>query len=144
MTHSWFDYPVRVQPHHTDYAGIVWHGTYIAWMEEARIAALHSVGIEFANLVSWGCDLPVVELNLRYHQSVPLGAIAIVSTQLAALEKVRIRWDYQIRSPDTQVRYVTAHVVLVPVERQRRRVLRQYPPQLQNALLNLQQASGNS
>ncbi|NEQ11944.1 MAG: acyl-CoA thioesterase, partial [Moorea sp. SIO4E2] len=28
-TAKWFDYPVRVHPHHTDYAGIVWHGTYI-------------------------------------------------------------------------------------------------------------------
>jgi acyl-CoA thioester hydrolase len=28
---------ISVQPHHTDYAGIVWHGTYIAWMEEARV-----------------------------------------------------------------------------------------------------------
>ena len=26
-----FDYPVRVQAHHTDYAGIAWHGTYVAW-----------------------------------------------------------------------------------------------------------------
>jgi len=33
---NWFEYPVRVQPHHTDYAGLVWHGSYIAWMEEAR------------------------------------------------------------------------------------------------------------
>ena len=37
---NWFEYPVRVQPHHTDYAGVVWHGAYIAWMEEARIRML--------------------------------------------------------------------------------------------------------
>jgi hypothetical protein len=26
---GWFNYPVRVYPHHTDYAGVVWHGTYL-------------------------------------------------------------------------------------------------------------------
>ena len=36
---NWFEYPVRAQPHHTDYAGIVWHGTYLTWMEEARVGA---------------------------------------------------------------------------------------------------------
>ena len=34
---TWFEYPVKAQPHHTDYAGIVWHGTYLTWMEEARV-----------------------------------------------------------------------------------------------------------
>ena len=26
---NWFDYPVTVYPHHTDYGGVVWHGTYL-------------------------------------------------------------------------------------------------------------------
>lgn len=70
---NWFEYPVRAQPHHTDYAGIVWHGTYLTWMEEARVECLRSIGIEFADLVALGCDLPVVELSIRYHRSVQLG-----------------------------------------------------------------------
>ena len=67
-SNHWFEYVVRAQPHHTDYAGIVWHGSYLAWMEEARVECLRSIGIEFADLVALGCDLPVVELSIRYHQ----------------------------------------------------------------------------
>lgn len=137
MTKNWFEYPVQVQPHHTDYAGIVWHGSYLAWMEEARIAALRRAGIEFSDLVAAGVDLPVVELNLRYHRPVPMGAIALVRTRLVALEKVRLHWDYQIHSTTTQERYATAQVVLVPVNREPRRILRQIPPSLQEALLKL-------
>ncbi len=48
LEEKWFEYSVRAQPHHTDYAGIVWHGSYIAWMEEARVECLRSIGIEFA------------------------------------------------------------------------------------------------
>ncbi len=33
LADGWFEYIVRVHPHHTDYGGVVWHGTYIAWME---------------------------------------------------------------------------------------------------------------
>ena len=40
QTQRWFEYPVKAQPHHTDYAGIVWHGTYLTWMEEARVEYL--------------------------------------------------------------------------------------------------------
>ena len=57
---KWFEYVVRVQPHHTDYAGVVWHGTYLTWMETARVECLRSIGIDFAELVKMGCDLPVV------------------------------------------------------------------------------------
>ncbi|HBY76317.1 MAG TPA: acyl-CoA thioesterase, partial [Cyanobacteria bacterium UBA11148] len=64
-TEHWFEYPVRVHPHHTDYAGVVWHGTYITWMEEARVECLRSIGIDYADLVALGCELPVVELSLR-------------------------------------------------------------------------------
>ncbi|MEC4985533.1 MAG: hypothetical protein SAJ37_12075 [Oscillatoria sp. PMC 1068.18] len=34
-TEEWYEYPIKVQPHHTDYAGIVWHGSYLTWMEAA-------------------------------------------------------------------------------------------------------------
>lgn len=47
----WFEYFVRVQPRHTDYAGVVWHGSYVEWMEAARIDAFRTVGLEYADLV---------------------------------------------------------------------------------------------
>ncbi|MCF3606930.1 hypothetical protein L2E81_10030 [Planktothrix agardhii 1033] len=57
----WFDYVVRVSPHHTDYGGIVWHGTYISWMEEARVERLRLAGLEYHTLVEMGCELPVID-----------------------------------------------------------------------------------
>ena len=29
-----------VLPQHTDHAGVMWHGSYLAWLEEARVDAL--------------------------------------------------------------------------------------------------------
>jgi acyl-CoA thioester hydrolase len=134
---DWFEYPVRAQPHHTDYAGVVWHGSYVAWMEEARVECLRSIGIEFADLVALGCDLPVVELSLRYHRAIQMGTAAIVRTRMAAIAGVRINWDYQIQSLDGQDLFVTAQVTLVAVDREKGKILRQLPATVKDALAKL-------
>ncbi|WP_392531734.1 acyl-CoA thioesterase [Nostoc sp. C117] len=140
---NWFEYPVRVQPHHTDYAGIVWHGSYLAWMEEARVECLRSIGIEFADLVALGCDLPVVELSVRYHRSMQLGMVAIVKTRMAEVTGVRIDWDYAIISTDGQQLYVTAKVTLVALDRERGKIMRQLPPTFKDALAKISALNNN-
>lgn len=133
----WFEYVVRVHPHHTDYAGIVWHGTYITWMEEARVESLRSIGIEFSELVKLGCDLPVVELSIRYHKPVKLGMVVVVKTRMANSEGVRLDWDYQIQSLDGQELYVTAKVTLVTVDREKGKIMRRLPPAIEAVLTKL-------
>lgn len=134
---SWFEYPVRAQPHHTDYAGVVWHGSYIAWMEEARVECLRSIGIEFADLVALGCDLPVVELSVRYHRSLRLGMSAVVRARMLEINGVRLNWDYQIQSLDGQEVYVTAQVTLVAVDMEKGKIMRQLPPSVKDAFAKL-------
>ena len=131
---GWFEYLVRVYPHNTDYSGVVWHGTYLAWMEEARVESLRSLGIEYADWVAQGLELPVVELSLRYHRSVQMGQSVAVRTRIGASEGVRLLWDYEIRSADTQELYVTAQVTLVGVDRDKGKIMRQLPPTVQAAL----------
>ncbi len=134
---NWFEYAVRAQPHHTDYAGNVWHGSYVTWLEEARVECLRSIGIEFADLVALGCDLPVVELSIRYHRPIQLGMSAIVKTRMMDVSGVRINWDYKIQPLDGQKPYVTAQVTLVAVDRNNGRIMRQLPPTMEEALARL-------
>lgn len=130
----WFEYPVVVHPHQTDYAGIVWHGTYVAWMEEARIECLKSVGYDFAELIESGCDLQVVELTLRYHLPLRLGAAAVVKTFMAPVHGVRYDWHYQICDLATPRLCVTGTATLVPVERDRGKIMRRVPGIVQTCL----------
>nr|WP_199296149.1 thioesterase family protein [Trichocoleus sp. FACHB-591] len=134
---SWFEYPVRVHPNHTDYAGAVWHGAYVAWMEEARIECLRAIGIDYADLVALGCDLPVVDLSVRYHRSLRLGMSALVKARMADVDGVRINWDYQIQSPDGAELYLTARVILVAVDREKGKIMRRLPPAVKDALARL-------
>ncbi|HLO50717.1 MAG TPA: thioesterase family protein [Kamptonema sp.] len=133
----WFEYRVRVFPHHTDYGGIVWHGTYLAWMEEARVECLRSIGIEYADWVDQGLELPVVELSVRYHLPVQMGQTVAVKTRIKSSLGVRLVWDYEIQSPDGQELYVTAQVTLVGVDREKGKIMRQLPATVQAALAKL-------
>ena len=134
---AWFDYLVRVQPHHTDYAGVVWHGSYLQWMEEARIAAFREVGIEFADLVQLGCDLPVTELSIQYHQPLTMGTIAVVKSRLRGKTKVRMHWDQQIYAPEVPHPCVTATLTLVPVDRAKARIIRKLPDNVKEAIAQI-------
>ena len=138
-TEHWFEYAVKAQPHHTDYGGIVWHGTYLTWMETARVECLRSIGVDFAELVALGCDLPVVELSLKYHRPVRLGTEAIVRTRLVETTGVRIHWDYQIESANRETLFVSGRVTLVGVDREQGKIIRRLPDRLQNALVKIQQ-----
>jgi len=134
---GWFELTVRVQPHHTDYAGIVWHGTYITWLESARVECLRALGIGYEMLVEGGYDMPVVDLTLRYHQAARLGATIAVRTRIEPVRGVRIGWIYELSSPDREVLYATGRVTLVTVERSRGRIVRQLPPAIAAALERL-------
>lgn len=133
-TAAGFDYWVRVQPADTDYSGVVWHGSYVAWMEAARVEALRARGLAYDALVAAGCELPVVELSIRYRRPARLGDAIAVRARLAAVERVRLVWDYAIESPDGAIGYATAKVVLVPVDSARGKIVRAWPSPLREAI----------
>ena len=134
---AWFEYPIRVQPHDTDYSGNVWHGAYLAWLEEARVECLRSIGVDFADLVALGCDLPVVELSIRYHRALRMGMTAVVKARMADMDGVRLNWDNQIQSLDGEELYVSARVTLVAVDREKGKIMRQLPSAVKDALTRL-------
>lgn len=131
---QWFDYLVRVQPHHTDYAGVVWHGAYLAWMEEARVECLRSLGVEFVDWVNLGFDLPVVDLSLHYHRPLRMGMEACVKTRLEKTSGVRLNWRYEIQALENQEVCVTGQVTLVPVDMNKGKIMRRLPPDIQREL----------
>ncbi|NEP16678.1 MAG: acyl-CoA thioesterase [Leptolyngbya sp. SIO4C1] len=137
MTHRWFDYLVRVQPHHTDYGGVVWHGTYVQWLEAARVECLRELGVAFEDLVNLGYDLPVIDLSVRYHQPLTLGMAAVVKARLAPVRGVRLSWHYQIESLQHQ-RCASAEVTLVPIDMTRRRIVRRMPDDLRQVIQKIE------
>jgi acyl-CoA thioester hydrolase len=136
-TADWFSYPAHAFPHQTDYGGIVWHGAYVAWLEEARVEYLRSLGVDYNYLVNLGYELPVVEMSLRYHLPVKLGMDVVIKTRMQNTKGVRIICDYQIKSLNDEILYLTAQVTLVAIESSKGKILRQLPSVVKDALVKL-------
>ncbi len=129
-------YAVTVFPHHTDYAGVVWHGAYINWLEEARVVWLAEAGLDYAQLVAQGIELPVVEMSLRYHRSARMGDRLLITAQ-STQQGVRLLWHYQIQRHGELC--LSAQVTLVPVDMGRGKILRHLPQSLAGAIAKIMQ-----
>lgn len=138
-TEKWFEIMVRAQPHHTDYGGVVWHGTYLTWLETARVEALRSIGVDFADLVELGCDLPVIDLTLRYHRPIRLGQTAIVKVQMQEIQTIRLQFLNEIICLETGELCLTGKVTLVAIDRAKGKILRRLPPAVHERLVKLRQ-----
>ena len=133
-TETWFEYPVKIYPHHTDYAGIVWHGTCIKWLEEARIDYFRSIGINYADLVNLGCEMPVVDISVRYHHVIRMDDNEVIVKTRMKMNGVRLNWDYQIVSLDTQKLYISAQITLVGIDSEQGKIMRQLPSTVTDAI----------
>ena len=52
-------------PQHTDHAGVLWHGYYLYWLEEARLDALSKAGLKYIDLIKDGYEMPVVSIDIK-------------------------------------------------------------------------------
>ena len=75
-----WEFKKSVLPQHVDHAGVMWHGTYLNWLEEARIDSINKVGISYVELLSKGFEMPVYNLQLKYHKPIKIGEEIIIKS----------------------------------------------------------------
>ena len=56
----------------TDAYGVVWHGSYLRWLEMGRIEFGETMGLNLPEQQAQDIVLPVVNLNIRYKASARL------------------------------------------------------------------------
>ena len=130
----------RVLPQHTDHAGVMWHGAYLAWLEEARVEALGAAGLAYAELSERGLELPVVSLAIHYRQALLHGDVVDLVSTVLPRQGVKLPWHSRFIGPGG-VLAAEARVELVLVDLSagpsQRRLLRRLPADLDKALERL-------
>jgi acyl-CoA thioester hydrolase len=130
----------RVLPQHTDHAGVMWHGAYVAWLEEARVEALQAAGLDYADLSAAGLELPVVSLALQYRQALLHGDQVELRSWVLPRQGVKLPWISQFIRGDGELA-AEAQVELVLVDltggASQRRLLRRLPDTLAAAMEQL-------
>jgi len=79
-----------VLPQHTDHAGVMWHGSYLGFLEEGRIDALNKVGLSYSKLSKKGFEIPVVSIQLRYKKSFIHGEQILLTSQFKLENQIRL------------------------------------------------------
>ena len=120
----------RVLPQHTDYAGVMWHGAYVQWLEEARVEALQAAGLGYAAMTAMGVDMPVVSLRLKYISPLRHGDEVCVYSHCSGRQGVRWPWFSRFVCRGTVVAEATVNLVMV----REGRVLRRVPLELQEVM----------
>src|SRR3954462_2049498 len=91
---------VSVRYAETDMMGVVYHGSYLPWLEIGRTALLKEHGLPYRELEAEGFFLPVLEVGLRYLRPAKYDDTVVVTTILREKPSLRIRMDYELHRGD--------------------------------------------
>lgn len=125
----------RVLPQHTDHAGVMWHGAYVAWLEEARVEALAAAGIPYDRVSEQGYEMPVVRMQIQYRQALSHGDLVVLKS--FALPRRGVRWPWVSRfclQDGSCAAEAEVELVLVQFAEGKRAVARDIPAPLAEAL----------
>jgi acyl-CoA thioester hydrolase len=130
----------RVLPQHTDHAGVMWHGAYLAWLEEARVEALAAVGLAYRDLSAQGFELPLVHVAIDYKQALLHGDAVQLWSEVMPRRGVKLPWRSWFVAPSGALA-AEARVDLVLVDCSagpgQRKLLRHLPVELATAVEDL-------
>ncbi len=128
-----------VLPQHTDHAGVMWHGSYVRLLEEARINALLNVGLAYEELSRKGYELPVIELQIKYKIPLFHGDRVSLKSWVTPGKGPRWRWRTNFYKGHNYLSAIAnVDLVLIKKDFSEKRLLRNGPVYIQKALLDLQ------
>jgi tol-pal system-associated acyl-CoA thioesterase len=95
-----FSIRVCVYYEDTDAGAIVYHATYLRWMERARSDWLRSLGERHDAMARLGLQFVVSELDIRYRRPARLDDILDVDLEVLEVRRASLRLTQRTRSAD--------------------------------------------
>ena len=93
----------------TDAYGVVWHGSYLRWLEMGRVYLCEMMGHNLIDLKEQDIVLPVTNLNIKYKMSAKLNDEIIIETEIS------VTFKQSILSKQTGKKYIEAEVDVVAI-----------------------------
>lgn len=85
---------IEVRYGETDQMGVVYHGSYPAYLEIGRIDWLAKMGFSYAQMERDGYILPVLSLQIDFKKSLYFGDSLFLETTLIKTPQVKIGFEY--------------------------------------------------
>ncbi len=112
----------RVRYAETDAMGVAHHGVYPTWLEEARIRCLDELGTSYRELEAAGCFMPVVELAIRYRQSLRFDDVFAIGTRVERRSPGRLRFHSRVLAGQVIIAEATVDVACIDAAGRPRRL----------------------
>jgi len=109
------DVDLEVRFHDVDMVGVVWHGHYLRYFENARWALMNQLGYGLERMLESGYGWPMVELQTRYLNIARFGDPLRVRASLIEWES-RLVLNYLVSRPRDGARIARARSVQVAVD----------------------------
>lgn len=106
---------LRIPFYDVDSMGIVWHGHYLKYFEDARCRLLDAIDYNYLSMRDSGYGWPVVDLRAKYVGSARFNQTVRVIARLVEWE-VRLKIDYRIEDLETGELLTKGYSVQVAVE----------------------------
>jgi len=133
---GWWELPLRVRFSEVDSYGVVWHGRYLAWFEEARNDLARAYGFTPSAMAVEGYQLPVRDLSMTFRRPARLEDEVLVAVRHRPTDKAVLDFDYRVVKADDRELLVTGRTRQV-VTRGQGELLLSYPAVIRRALEQL-------
>jgi acyl-CoA thioester hydrolase len=87
---------IRVRYGETDQMGVVYHGNYALYFEQARTEALRGIDITYKSLEDSGIMMPVVSLHVDFKRSAKYDDLLTIKTRMPQLPTAKITLEYEV------------------------------------------------
>jgi len=106
---------VRVRFAETDAMGVVHHGSYLPYLEEARVEYLRAIGHPYHEIRAGGIDFAVLEVFVQYRAPLRFDDLVDVHVDLSSATRATFQLTYLL-TVDLAVRAtaVTVHGAVTP------------------------------
>ena len=126
----------KVLPQHTDHAGVVWHGTYLNWLEESRIDSIGKAGITYIELLNRGFEMPVYKIEIKYLTPIMISDEIIVKSSFIINQGPRMKVNSKFTNLRNKI-HAEASIDIVLINNKTFKVVRKRPDYLQYYLNKL-------
>ena len=87
---------IEVRFSEVDMMGVVWHGSYVTYLEDAREAFGAKYGLSYTRYIVENVFAPIVDLNFSYKKPLLYGMKPVVSITYRPTDAAKIIFDYEI------------------------------------------------
>ncbi len=92
-----FSLQIPVRFAECDSYGVVWHGHYALYLEQAREALTGRFGFTATRALSMGYRVPITRMEIRYRVPIFADSLILVTARLKPPDVARFLLDYEIR-----------------------------------------------